>query len=909
MCVLYYDIGWSKFKYKRSLPTTRPCTAMLMPDKNTEQRTKADASARLQALYTINSMLAQVSAGREAKRMLPLVLRAVANALDAHKASLFITDEHLMVQDSWFLEGGGMPQPGDADYALNLIENGLAGHVARSGESIIVGDTMTDERWLRQPGHDASDNIWSAVAVPLSILAKGITLGVILVARPGADEYDEDDLTLLNSVAAQLASTLGVNRLQAENSQHSHEITAFMEATAAISSTLDVNRINYLIVRHLVKLTDLDMGLLVDWDEHASAFISRNVVVRGEPESQQTYDLGQSSLLQQILAKPQAMQIQASGDSNRRAEQMLLEQLEAQSLLLLPLVAHQEAFGVVLLFNYEHQHLFDELDIYLLQTLAHQSAVSIQNAYLYTETQRQLKITRLLNDASQVINSSLDLSQIMKSLLSQMNEFLQAEAVSIAMADKGSGELVFTVAEGAGSDQIMGMRVPASQGVSGWVMQHNSPALANDIDNDPRFYREGDERTGHKTEAMICAPIHVKGKVLGTIQAINPAERSYFTPEELQLLVNLANLASSAMANAQQFNRTQAAEARYMGLFQDNIDPILLTDKVGKIIEANGRALELLEYEKNELLRMRINQLHPVETGLLGERSFQPIQTRQIKMFTSEIITKNRKRTPVEVYAKRIYMGDNQLLQWIYHDITEQIELAQMRDDLMAMLFHDLRSPLSNIISSLALVLDDLPSEMDGALASMLDVAMKSSQGLQRLVKSLLDINRLEAGHPISNQQKVSVHMLIDVAQETVQATVERRNITVERLLSPEVTDVFVDEDMIRRVLINLMDNALKYSQDGQVVTVEVSDPDENGLTRVAVSDQGPGIPRRYREVIFEKFRRIEDKKARKGIGLGLAFCRLAVEAHGGRIWVDSGPRGGARFNFTLPMQANVLMD
>ncbi len=880
---------------------------MLMHDKDTTQQLTNNDSHRLQALYTINSMLAQVSAGRDAERMMPLILRAVANVLDAHRASLFITDKNLIVQESWFVEGRGMPVKSDVDFALNLVENGLVGHVVRTGESTLVGDTMTDEHWLRDPDDEPTLSSWSAIGVPLSTLARGITLGAIILARPGLDQYHEDDVTMLNSIAAQIASTLGVNNLQTENSQHAQEITAFMEATARISASLEVDKINTLVTKHLVELTHVDMGMLVAWDEQASAFISRNVYAQRDRQELGALDLGQASLLQEILAKPRAVQIQASAPNNRRPEQMLLEQLEAQSLLLLPLVAHRDAFGVALLFDQRQQHLFNELDIQLFQTLANQAAVAIQNAHLYTETQRQLKITRLLNGASQVINSSLDLDQIMRALLAQMNEFLQAEAVSIALVDKAGDELVFKVAEGVGSNQIMGLRVPASQGVSGWVMQHNSPALVNDTDNDPRFYREGDQRTGHKTQAIICAPVHVKGKVLGTIQAINPAEKSFFTDEELQLLVNLANLASSAMANAQQFTQTLAAEARYMGLFQDNIDPIILTDKVGKITEVNGRAVELLEYERSELLRMHINQLHPVETGLLGERAFQPIQTRQIKMFNSELITKNRRRTPVEVYAKRIYMGDHQLLQWIYHDITQQVELSQMRDDLMAMLFHDLRSPLSNIISSLVLVLEDLPPNMDASLVSMLDVAMKSSQGLQRLVKSLLDINRLEAGHPISNQRSVGVLKVIDDAQEIVQATIDRRRIKIERLLSPQTTHVFIDEDMIRRVIINLMDNALKYSQDGQVVTVEVSAPDERGLVTIAVSDQGPGIPRRYREVIFEKFRRIEDKKARKGIGLGLAFCRLAVEAHGGHIWVDTGTRGGARFNFTLPVESKVL--
>jgi signal transduction histidine kinase len=108
---------------------------------------------------------------------------------------------------------------------------------------------------------------------------------------------------------------------------------------------------------------------------------------------------------------------------------------------------------------------------------------------------------------------------------------------------------------------------------------------------------------------------------------------------------------------------------------------------------------------------------------------------------------------------------------------------------------------------------------------------------------------------------------------------------------------------MIRRVMVNLINNALKYSSEDQTITVSAQILPENDRLLLSVSDQGTGIPKQFRESIFEKFERIaaKDKNA-KGLGLGLAFCRLAVEAHNGRIWVDDAPSGGARFNFTLPL-------
>jgi signal transduction histidine kinase len=109
-----------------------------------------------------------------------------------------------------------------------------------------------------------------------------------------------------------------------------------------------------------------------------------------------------------------------------------------------------------------------------------------------------------------------------------------------------------------------------------------------------------------------------------------------------------------------------------------------------------------------------------------------------------------------------------------------------------------------------------------------------------------------------------------------------------------------VEPNVVSRVLLNLFDNALKYSHDGEMVAVDAR-PTDDDMVLISVSDRGAGIPREYREIIFEKFRRIKSDSTSMGLGLGLAFCRLAVEAHGGSIWVDDAPGGGARFNLTLP--------
>ncbi|MEJ2746607.1 MAG: GAF domain-containing protein [Anaerolineae bacterium] len=573
---------------------------------------------------------------------------------------------------------------------------------------------------------------------------------------------------------------------------------------------------------------------------------------------------------------------------------------EGWSVICTPFIIRSRAVGAITIHK-ALTHQFNKNDLELLMTLSNQAATTIENARLYERTQRQLKISALLNEASRVINSSLDINQIMQSLLSQMNELLHAEALSIALVDNQTNELVYQVAEGAGSAEIVGLRLPANQGLSGWVMQHMKPALVNDTSLDPRFHKLGDQRTGHMTHAMICAPVEFQKKVLGTIQAINPLQGK-FTHDDLALLINLANIASSAVAHAQQYARIQAAEARYTQLFQDSIDPIVLTDFEGTIVEANYQASRFMGYSRRELRQMNIKQLHPPD---MEWPEFDAIQADAVTVLTNRVYTQPGDLIHVEVYAKRILSNNTKFLQWIYRDISEQVELTRMRDDMTAMLFHDLQSPLGNVITSLELLQLEIPPESDDTLVMMLDIAMRSSRRLQTLIRSLLDINQLEAGHPVSERSKVDIYKLVDDVFEIERPHFEKRDLAFVREMDSDLPYLYVDEDMIRRVLVNLVDNAIKYGSDGQKITVIATVKPEDEQVLFSVQDQGEGIPEQYRLSIFEKYERIQRDSESKGLGIGLAFCRLAVEAHHGRIWVEDAPDGGAAFNFTLP----ILLD
>lgn len=250
---------------------------------------------------------------------------------------------------------------------------------------------------------------------------------------------------------------------------------------------------------------------------------------------------------------------------------------------------------------------------------------------------------------------------------------------------------------------------------------------------------------------------------------------------------------------------------------------------------------------------------------------------------------------------------DQQLLRQLSSLIDENeqlMELERVRQETSDLIVHDLRSPLNNMYSVLNMLELVLPEDVLNANRELLDIAKLAYARMQDLVDSLLDVSKLQTGELALDLAPVSLPQLVDEVVAMASFAINQQRIEIQTAFPASLPLVTVDEDRIRRVLTNLIDNAVKYSPHDGRVRVEVSMAE--GMVQVAVIDSGPGIPAIDRERIFERFAQVQRVGMRRtrGFGLGLAFCRLAVEAHGGRIWVEPGEAdSGSRFVFTLPAE------
>ena len=231
-----------------------------------------------------------------------------------------------------------------------------------------------------------------------------------------------------------------------------------------------------------------------------------------------------------------------------------------------------------------------------------------------------------------------------------------------------------------------------------------------------------------------------------------------------------------------------------------------------------------------------------------------------------------------------------------------------MRDDLTNMIVHDLRSPLSTIYGSLGLVRSLEGEEYAETHAHYIDQALRASERMTGLIDDILAVRKIEAGQFEPSIEPTSVAQLLSdrLGGFAAQAAKENKRLTLD---CPTDLKASLDAGMIGRVVDNLVSNALKYTEhDGQI---QVSAWADNGQVHIRIRDDGEGIPDDYKQHIFEKFAQAPnptEKPNRKGTGLGLTFCGLVIQLHGGRIWVEDAPDGGSDFIFWLPQNQSTSM-
>lgn len=357
---------------------------------------------------------------------------------------------------------------------------------------------------------------------------------------------------------------------------------------------------------------------------------------------------------------------------------------------------------------------------------------------------------------------------------------------------------------------------------------------------------------------------------------------SPFTYEELTELVKRHESVIKTLKSTLTFQQNKTREILYsipLGL--------LVVNEQQRIEALNKLVEEFFGYQTEELVSQRINVLFP-------ELQMLEINPKPVQVLAKR---KSGETFPAEIFVNEY---DSQLNFVHVQDITERHRLDRLRQDFVAMVSHDLRTPLTSIRGFLTMVDEGAYGDLSQAGHRAVERAQSSADLLISLVVDLLDAEKIDSGDFEPDFQETTSGVVVDRAMYAIQAAAKTADVNVEKDVTNDV--FWADEDRIVQVIVNLVGNAIKFSPPGSTVTISAGL--EGAGVAFRVRDRGPGIPKHLQSAIFERYRQLSQPKETKkrGFGLGLAICKALVEKHKGQLWVQSEEGKGSTFCFSIPL-------
>lgn len=569
---------------------------------------------------------------------------------------------------------------------------------------------------------------------------------------------------------------------------------------------------------------------------------------------------------------------------------------KVRSVLVVPITSGNDVPGVLTL-QHSKPHHFEEEYLTLMQAATDQMALALHNAQIYENQRRLAERQVTLYTALRRIGEHLEPATVAKVAVETIAMLTNWASVAILVPSSDETELVVESAIGLLSP-TEGISFAIDNGYSGLAFRSGETQIVADQQSDER-----DVGDVPGLRSAMVVPLRHGQQRLGAF-AVESDEVDAFSSDDVWLAESLAEAISLAMANARLFHAVADEHSRLQALIESSRDGILLVGVNRKILVMNRMALIYLNVPDEvetwinrpvmELMRALRRESPEVVGEAIGE--FRRVATGDTGAGEGEFEVDSRalRWVNLPVRAGEEAMGRLVVLQ----DVTEERTLQQMRDDLTHTMVHDLRNPLNVIYSALEMMNEQLAQKASADIQQMLHISRQSTHRILNLVNGILSISHLESGRMPIMRKSLAMDELVAEVLETERPLADEKGLRLTYEVPQAMPPVMADRSLMERVLQNLVGNAIKFTPTEGLVEVDAEVAD--GHVMVRVRDTGPGVPSEIQDQLFEKF--VTGKQMGRGSGLGLAFCRMAVEAHNGRIWVDSEPGKGATFSFILPL-------
>ena len=648
-----------------------------------------------------------------------------------------------------------------------------------------------------------------------------------------------------------------------------------------------------------------------------------------EPRSQGMPQVDQDLAMEVIrTAKPQRFKAGEASASD-----------SALSRLAVPIRYRDRVLGIIEIGSNSSDGLAQH-DHNILQAFASLLSSPLSSAFQAEKERRRYRHLRLVNEISGLVMSSLDRVELLRASVRAIRDGLDVTFVGVMLVDTAGNVIdVAHSISGAFCDDVdqQSITLNEGEGLVGQVIAKGESVSVGDVRN----FAEYRALVLHIRSAL-AVPLRIRGDVIGVLLAEH-REENHFTDDHQGLLENLSGYLAQAVDNSRLFemqrDRWQQLVlineiARMISLSRDLEDIVSqLARQVHGRFDCCAVALWLLEDGHQVLYALEAEGTQSFKLGhriaidlgpdlrRAGEFMAPPISGCTNSIFCVPLSVGDTIVGGLQLERRgRNAFGeaDRLTIETLGRTVAGAIANAKlvrkteiMREDLNSMVVHDLRNPLQVVqlaFQELEASADTLP----GTLREAIEGGQLSVSELLRLTNSLLDVSRFEAGKTRLRRRPAVLNDHVRVVVRRFSAQARANDVTLNTEFDHEIPVLSLDHELIERAIANLVGNALKFTSGKcsvEVRTLYCPEGRQNGqerppYVRVDVTDAGEGIPEEYHKSIFEKFSQVEARKAglKMSTGLGLAFCRYVVHAHGGDIWVRSTPGEGATFSFSIPL-------
>lgn len=893
---------------------------IILDDITEQKRAETDMLAQQDLLENLIAIARATIKRTSLTETLQSTLNMAVKLTQAEHGSLFLLDGAGEITHS-VLARGDLPPEKKASIVNLVMERGLAGWVFHHRQPALIRDTSKDKRW-----HPLDNTPYTARSVLCIPIASGSAiLGILTLTHPETGHFHANHAYLLQSSTDQMAMAIRNAQMYDEQRRLAIRQTTLYETLRAAGEHLNAETITQTAVESIARLTG--------WSEVAIRL----------PDPAETFLVvaGQAGATAQSASDPLPINQGAAGRAFQSGERQYIPDAAAsgeedvsshnihRSKLTVPLRRGERVLGVLDIAS-EKAGAFDADEILLATYLAEAIALALDNARLYGEisqyaaglntlytiarsTSQSLMLEDVLSDTLNTALNSLNFDAGLISLVSRDDEHRDNDGdayLQIAIEQDVPPALLAQMKRNRLEDTLCQHVHQQGQVLSIGDVDLEMDAIEGLIDDVPLL----DSMLSQGIRAFSCIPLLHQDRSIGVLSIFSYQTRPLSSEEEA-LLTALGQQIATAVTNARLFQAIADERSRLRATIEASRDGIILVSaelERQRVLVINAPALTLLQIESTpedwinrsaQAIFEAIKQSAPKVAQFI-ENELERAQSGDTSAGEGECTVPPRTIHMINLPVTTDSTHLGRLL--VLRDVTEGRLLARMREDLTHAMVHDLRNPLTAIHGALSFLSDTLDIGLSSTQQQLWDIAQENTQSMLKLVNAILEINRLESRQMPLDPTVIPLAKLISDVLALQIPLAANKSLQLTSDVADTLPPVWADAALIERVLKNLIGNAIKFTPENGVIRVTARlDEETKSKMLVSVIDNGRGIPSTIRDKLFDKFTTGEQQG--RGSGLGLAFCKMALEAHGERIWVEETSGKGATFTFSLPLPKSAI--